>query len=98
MKLLDLTIPLGAATPPWPTYEPLQLQYFKQLVLNGANGQVPTDCSHLGTHLDSRLCERTGGQPKSAEPLVVGGIGSTVDHSDEVKRCFLRSFRFTSKH
>ncbi|MFH1909148.1 MAG: cyclase family protein, partial [Chloroflexota bacterium] len=31
MKFLDLTIPLGIATPPWPTYEPLQLKYFKRL-------------------------------------------------------------------
>ena len=28
MKFIDLTIPLGVATPPWPTYEPLQLKYF----------------------------------------------------------------------
>jgi len=37
MKLIDLTIPLGIATPPWPTYEPLQLKYFKRLAPNGAN-------------------------------------------------------------
>ena len=39
MKFLDLTIPLGIATPPWPTYEPLQVKYFKRLAPNGANGQ-----------------------------------------------------------
>jgi len=38
MKLVDLTIPLGVATPPWPTYEPLQVKYFKRLAPNGANG------------------------------------------------------------
>ena len=38
MKLLDLTIPLGIGTPPWPTYEPLQVKYFKRLAPNGANG------------------------------------------------------------
>ena len=42
MKLLDLTIPLGIATPPWPTYEPLQVKYFKRLAPNGANGQLVT--------------------------------------------------------
>jgi len=31
MKLVDLTIPLGIQTPPWPTYEPLQIKYFKRL-------------------------------------------------------------------
>jgi hypothetical protein len=31
MKLIDLTIPLGIGTPAWPTYEPLQIKYFKRL-------------------------------------------------------------------
>ena len=50
MKLIDLTIPLGIGTPPWPTYEPLQVKYFKRLAPNGANGQVVTHSNHLGTH------------------------------------------------
>ena len=29
MRFIDLTVPLGVATPPWPTYEPLQIKYFK---------------------------------------------------------------------
>mgnify|MGYP001132524911 CR=1 FL=1 len=37
MKLMDLTIPLGIGTPPWPTYEPLQAKYFKRL---GRMGQM----------------------------------------------------------
>ena len=44
MKMIDLTIPLGIGTPPWPTYEPLQVKYFKRLAPNGA--KIP-----LGTHL-----------------------------------------------
>ena len=52
MKFVDLTIPLGIATPPWPTYEPLQLKYFKRLAPNGANGQLLTHSNHVGTHLD----------------------------------------------
>ena len=36
MKFIDLTIPLGIGTPPWPTYEPLQVKYFKRLAPNGA--------------------------------------------------------------
>src|SRR5512143_1850083 len=55
MKFIDLTIPLGIATPPWPTYEPLQVKYFKRLAPNGANGQVVTHSNHLGTHLDGEI-------------------------------------------
>jgi arylformamidase len=43
MKLIDLTIPLGIGTPPWPTYEPLQVRYFKRLAPNGANGLIVTN-------------------------------------------------------
>ncbi len=42
MKFIDLTVPLGIATPPWPTYEPLQVKYFKRLAPNGANGMLLT--------------------------------------------------------
>jgi len=55
MKMLDLTIPLGIGTPPWPTYEPLQVKYFKRLAPNGANGQLLTHSNHLGTHLDGEI-------------------------------------------
>lgn len=62
MKFIDLTIPLGIATPPWPTYEPLQLKYFKRLAPNGANGQVLTHSNHLGTHLDGEIHFYTPGK------------------------------------
>src|SRR4030042_1335915 len=55
MKMLDLTTPLGIATPPWPTYEPLQVKYFKRLAPNGANGQLVTHSNHVGTHLDGEI-------------------------------------------
>jgi arylformamidase len=55
VKAIDLTIPLGVGTPPWPTYEPLQIKYFKRLAPNGANGQVVTHSNHLGTHLDGEI-------------------------------------------
>jgi len=48
MKFIDLTVPLGIATPPWPTYEPLQLKYFKRLAPNGANGMLLTHSNHVG--------------------------------------------------
>jgi arylformamidase len=62
MKLIDLTIPLGLATPAWPTYEPLQIKYFKRLAPNGANGQLLTHSNHLGTHLDGEIHFYTAGK------------------------------------
>ncbi|NPV56441.1 MAG: cyclase family protein [Anaerolineae bacterium] len=62
MKLIDLTIPLGVATPAWPTYEPLQIKYFKRLAPNGANGQLITHSNHLGTHLDGEIHFYTPGK------------------------------------
>ena len=62
MKFIDLTIPLGVATPPWPTYEPLQLKYFKRLAPNGANGQLLTHSNHIGTHLDGEIHFHTPGK------------------------------------
>jgi len=62
MKLVDLTIPLGIGTPAWPTYEPLQIKYFKRLAPNGANGQLLTHSNHLGTHLDGEIHFYTPGK------------------------------------
>ena len=62
MKLIDMTIPLGIGTPPWPTYEPLQVKYFKRLAPNGANGQLLTHSNHLGTHLDGEIHFYTPGK------------------------------------
>jgi len=62
MKLIDLTIPLGIGTPAWPTYEPLQIKYFKRLAPNGANGQLLTHSNHLGTHLDGEIHFYTAGK------------------------------------
>ncbi len=62
MNFVDLTVPLGIATPPWPTYEPLQLKYFKRLAPNGANGQLLTHSNHLGTHLDGEIHFYTPGK------------------------------------
>ena len=72
MKLLDLTIPLGIATPPWPTYEPLQVKYFKRLAPNGANGQLLTHSNHLGTHMDGEIHFYTAGSwgPSEADALL----------------------------
>ncbi len=83
MKTIDLTIPLGLGTPPWPTYEPLQIKYFKRLAPNGANGQVVTHSNHLGTHLDGEIHFYTPG--KDIAGLTMDFLvheGAIVDLSD----------------
>ncbi len=55
MLPIELSIPLGIGTPAWPTYEPLQMKYFKRLAPNGANGQLLTHSNHVGTHLDGEI-------------------------------------------
>ena len=84
MKLIDLTIPLGIQTPPWPTYEPLQIKYFKRLAPNGANGQLITHSNHLGTHLDGEIHFFTAGKDIAALNLndFLVGPGVVVDLSD----------------
>ncbi len=84
MKLIDLTIPLGIGTPPWPTYEPLQVKYFKRLAPNGANGQLLTHSNHLGTHLDGEIHFYTPGKDIASLELndFLVGPGVVVDLSD----------------
>jgi kynurenine formamidase len=85
MKLIDLTIPLSMATPPWPTYEPLQVKYFKRLAPNGANGQLLTHSNHVGTHLDGEIHFYTPGKDIAQlelDFLVHDGV--IVDLSDAV--------------
>ena len=86
MKLIDLTLPLGIGTPPWPTYEPLQVKYFKRLAPNGANGQLLTHSNHLGTHLDGEIHFYTPGKDIASLDLneFLVGPGVVVDLSDAV--------------
>jgi arylformamidase len=85
MKIVDLTIPLGIGTPPWPTYEPLQVKYFKRLAPNGANGQIVTHSNHLGTHLDGEIHFYTPGKDiASLDFDFLYGPGAIVDLSDAV--------------
>jgi arylformamidase len=85
MKIIDLSIPLGIGTPPWPTYEPLQVKYFKRLAPNGANGQIVTHSNHLGTHLDGEIHFYTPGKDiASLDFDFLAGPGVIVDLSDAV--------------
>jgi kynurenine formamidase len=85
MKTIDLTIPLGIGTPPWPTYEPLQVKYFKRLAPNGANGQLVTHSNHIGTHLDGEIHFYTPGKDMAdLEMDFLVNEGVVVDLSDVV--------------
>jgi arylformamidase len=85
MKLIDLTIPLGVGTPPWPTYVPLELKYFKRLAPNGANGQIVTHSNHVGTHLDGEIHFYTPGKDMAGLELdFLVNEGAIVDLSDAV--------------
>jgi kynurenine formamidase len=86
MKAIDLTIPLGVATPPWPTYIPLELSYFKRLAPNGANGQVVRHSNHVGTHLDGEIHFYTPGKDiASLDFDFLMHEGAIVDLSDIVE-------------
>lgn len=83
MKAIDLSIPIGVGTPPWPTYEPLQMQYFKRLAPNGANGQILKHSNHVGTHLDGEIHFHTAGKDIAELGLdFLMSDGAIVDLSD----------------
>lgn len=83
MKPIELSIPLSVATPAWPTYEPLQMKYFKRLAPNGANGQLLTHSNHVGTHLDGEIHFYTPGRDIAELPLdFLMHEGVVVDLSD----------------
>jgi arylformamidase len=83
MKVIDLTIPFGIGTPPWPTYEPLEVKYFKRLAPNGANGQLVTHSNHVGTHLDGEIHFYTPGKDiASLDMDFLVHEGAVVDLSD----------------
>ena len=83
MKMYDLSVPIGVNTPAWPTYEPLQVKFFKRLAPNGANGQLLTHSNHVGTHLDGSLHFCTHGRDIASIPLdELCSEGVIVDISD----------------
>ena len=85
MLPIELSIPLGIGTPAWPTYEPLQMKYFKRLAPNGANGQLLTHSNHLGTHMDGEIHFYSPGKDMAALQLdFLMHEGAIVDLSDAV--------------
>ncbi|AZR72680.1 cyclase [Anoxybacter fermentans] len=83
MKLYDLTQPIGINTPPWPTYEPLEVKYFKRLSTHRVNGQLIKTSNHVGTHLDGERHFWTAGRDIASIPLEdLVHEGVIVDLSD----------------
>ena len=72
-QMFDLTMPLSVHTPPWPSYMPLGIQYFKRIagahMGQGANGQIITTSNHVGTHLDGEIHFHASGRSIGNVPL-----------------------------
>lgn len=88
-KIYDLTQRLSIHTPPWPSYMPLQLQYFKRIAGahagQGANGQIFKSSNHVGTHMDGEIHFHSSGRSIGEVPIEEWcGNGVVVDISDAV--------------
>jgi len=89
VKVHDLTQILSIHTPPWPSYIPLSVQYFKRIagahMGQGANGQVITSSHHVGTHMDGEIHFYGAGRSIGNTPISDWiGPGVVVDISGEV--------------
>jgi kynurenine formamidase len=87
VRVYDLTQRLSIHTPPWPSYMPLGLQYFKRIagahMGQGANGQIMTTSNHAGTHMDGEIHFHSSGRSIGDVPLKEWvGQGVIVDLSD----------------
>ena len=87
--MIDLTQRLSIHTPPWPSYMPLQIGYFKRIagahMGQGANGQIIKTSNHVGTHIDGEIHFFAAGRTIGEVPLEeFCGPGVVVDISDEV--------------
>jgi len=90
VKMYDLTQRLSVHTPPWPSYIPLSIQYFKRIagahMGQGANGQVITTSNHVGTHIDGEIHFHASGRSIGDVPMHEWvGAASVVDLSDVVE-------------
>lgn len=89
VKYYDLTQRLSIHTPPWPSYMPLGIQYFKRIagahMGQGANGQIITTSNHVGTHIDGEIHFAANGRSIGDTPQDFWmGPGVCVDISKEV--------------
>jgi kynurenine formamidase len=89
VQIYDLTQRLSIHTPPWPSYMPLGIQYFKRIagahMGQGANGQIITTSNHVGTHMDGEIHFHASGRSIGDVPMKEWvGPGVVVDISDQV--------------
>jgi len=89
VKIYDLTQPLSIHTPPWPSYMPLGIQYFKRIagahMGQGANGQIITTSNHVVTHMDGEIHFHASGRSIGHVPMNEWvGQGVVVDISNDV--------------
>jgi len=89
LQVYDLTQRLSIHTPPWPSYMPLGIQYFKRIagahMGQGANGQIITTSNHVGTHMDGEIHFHASGRSIGNVPMKEWiGQGVVVDISKEV--------------
>ncbi len=89
LQVFDLTQRLSIHTPPWPSYMPLGIQYFKRIagahMGQGANGQIITTSNHVGTHMDGEIHFHASGRSIGNVPMKEWiGQGVVVDISKEV--------------
>lgn len=86
-KEYDLTQILSIHTPPWPSYVPLQVQYFKRIagahMGMGANGQIIKSSNHVGTHMDGEIHFYGAGKIVWDDLKKWNGPGVIVDISKE---------------
>jgi kynurenine formamidase len=90
VNVYDLTQDLSVHTPPWPSYMPLGIQYFKRIagahMGQGANGQILTTSNHVGTHMDGEIHFHSSGRAIGQVPMAEWiGPGAIVDISDVVE-------------
>jgi kynurenine formamidase len=90
VKIYDLTQRLSIHTPPWPSYMPLGLQYFKRIagahMGQGASGQIVTTSNHVGTHMDGEIHFHASGRSIGDVPLDGWyGPGVVVDIAADVE-------------
>jgi kynurenine formamidase len=89
VRVYDLTQRLSIHTPPWPSYMPLGIQYFKRIagahMGQGANGQIITTSNHVGTHMDGEIHFHASGRSIGDVPIDEWiGPGVVADISKEV--------------
>jgi kynurenine formamidase len=89
VQVYDLTQRLSVHTPPWPSYMPLGIQYFKRIagahMGQGANGQIITTSNHVGTHMDGEIHFYPNGRSIGNVPIAEWiGPGAVADISKDV--------------